>query len=66
MVVSFFAIMAIVVFSTLAFTLAVPSDDFLRNPENAADPAVAIMAGALPEPVFRGVLALSSSLSPRA
>ncbi|MEV0673004.1 amino acid permease [Mycobacterium sp. NPDC050441] len=58
MVVSFFAIMSIVVFSTLAFTLAVPSEDFLRNPETAADPAVAIMAAALPEPVFRGILAL--------
>lgn len=58
MVVSFFAIMSIVVFSTLAFTLAVPSEQFLQNPETAADPAVAIMAGALPEPVFRGILAL--------
>ncbi|MDI2098369.1 APC family permease [Ruicaihuangia caeni] len=58
MVVSFFAIMSIVLLSTLAFTLAVPSDEFLQNPENAADPAVAIMAATFPEPVFRGVLAL--------
>lgn len=58
MVIAFFAIMSIVLLSTLAFTLAVPNEAFLQNPENAADPAVAIMAAALPEPVFRGVLAL--------
>jgi amino acid transporter len=58
MVISFFAIMSIVVLSTLAFTLAVPNEAFLQNPENAADPAVAIMAAALPEPVFRGIVAL--------
>jgi amino acid transporter len=58
MVVSFFAIMIIVLLSTLAFTLAVPSDAFLQDPENAADPAVAIMAATFPEPVFRGILAL--------
>lgn len=58
MVVSFFAIMIIVLLSTLAFTLAVPSDAFLQDPENAADPAVAIIAATFPEPVFRGILAL--------
>ncbi len=58
MVVSFFAIMSIVLLSTLAFTLAVPSDAFLQDPENAADPAVAIIASTFPEPVFRGILAL--------
>lgn len=58
MVVSFFAIMSIVLLSTLAFTLAVPGDAFLQDPDNAADPAVAIMASAFPAPVFRGILAL--------
>ena len=58
MVVSFFAIMSIVLLSTLAFTLAVPSDAFLQDPENAADPAVAIIAAAFPAPVFRAILAL--------
>lgn len=58
MVVSFFAIMSIVLLSTLAFTLAVPSDAFLQDPDNAADPAVAIIASAFPAPVFRGILAL--------
>ncbi|WP_336658495.1 APC family permease [Leucobacter sp. USHLN153] len=58
MVVSFFAIMIIVMLSTLAFTLAVPSDAFLQDPDNAADPAVAILAMSFPAPVFRGILAL--------
>ncbi|MEJ6489577.1 amino acid permease [Leucobacter sp. USCH14] len=58
MVASFFAIMMIVLLSTLAFTLAVPSDAFLQDPENAADPAVAIIAASFPAPVFRGILAL--------
>jgi amino acid transporter len=58
MVVSFFAIMCIVLFSTLAFTLAIPNDEFLKDPENAADPAIAIMALTFPEPVFRLILAL--------
>jgi amino acid transporter len=56
MVVSFFAIMSIVLLSALAFTLAVPNDAFLK--ENAADPAIAIMALTFPEPVFRLILAL--------
>ncbi|UOR00361.1 amino acid permease [Leucobacter allii] len=58
MVVSFFAIMIIVMLSTLAFTLAVPDEQFLQDPENAADPAVAILAMSFPAPVFRGILAL--------
>ncbi|WP_200329373.1 MULTISPECIES: APC family permease [unclassified Leucobacter] len=58
MVASFFAIMIIVLLSTLAFTLAVPSDAFLQDPENAADPAVAIIAASFPAPIFRGILAL--------
>lgn len=58
MVVSFFAIMVIVLLSTLAFTLAIPNDAFLQDPESVADPAVAIMAATFPEPVFRGILAL--------
>lgn len=58
MVVSFFAIMGIVLLSTLAFTLAVPNDAFRQDPDNAADPAVAIIAATFPEPVFRGILAL--------
>jgi amino acid transporter len=58
MVVAFFAIMSIVLLSALAFTLAVPNDAFLQDPESTADPAVAIMAATFPEPVFRGILAL--------
>ncbi len=58
MLVAFFTIMAIVMLSAVAFTLAVPNDAFLTNPETAADPAVAIMAMAFPEPVFRAILAL--------
>lgn len=58
MVISFFSIMAIVMVSAVAFTLAIPSNDFIANPEVAADPAVAIMAMSFPEPVFRGLLAL--------
>ena len=58
MVVAFFAIMSIVLVSALAFTLAVPNDAFLKNPENAADPAIAILAMTFPEPVFRLILAL--------
>lgn len=58
MVLAFFAIMGIVMLSTLAFTLAIPNDEFLTNPDTAADPAIAIMALAFPEPVFRFILAL--------
>lgn len=58
MVTSFFAIMTIVMFSALAFTLAIPNEEFLTDPDTAGDPAIAIMAFALPEPVFRFILAL--------
>lgn len=58
MVFAFFAIMGIVMLSALAFTLAIPNDEFLTNPETGADPAVAIMQMAFPEPVFRGILVL--------
>jgi amino acid transporter len=58
MVLAFFAIMGIVMLSTLAFTLAIPNEEFLTNPETASDPAIAIMALAFPEPVFRFILAL--------
>lgn len=58
MVFAFFAIMGIVMLSALAFTLAIPNDEFLTDPDTAGDPAVAIMQLAFPEPVFRGLLAL--------
>jgi amino acid transporter len=58
MVYSFFAIMITVMLSALAFTLAVPSDAFLADPDNAADPAIAILAMAFPAPVLKLILVL--------
>ena len=58
MVISFFAIMSIVIISALAFTLAIPGDGFLTDPDRLADPAVAIISGAFPKIVVQAILAL--------
>lgn len=58
MVISFFAIMSIVMLSTLAFTLAIPDDSFLTDPDRLADPAVAIISGAFPKLIVQAILAL--------